>query len=171
MKGYKLVSQSLQSKNGIQWVNRALQKCQFAEPHKVFKNGFGFACFSIHFSKVPCFAVFHAPSHLAFTNPSSFERPLQLLNNMPKPELSFKYVEVEASGEILTDGDISSSSELTIIREIPDDEWKQLCTGTFTNANGTQYTMVAGVFHNDNGPAIENCYAHQMWFSDGQEKR
>jgi hypothetical protein len=162
MKGYKLVSQSLQSKNGIQWVKGVLQTCQFGEPHKVFKNGF-------HFSQVPCFAIFHAPSHLSFVSPASFERPLQLLNNMPKPELNFKYVEVEASGQILTDGDISSSKELTIVREIPDDEWKQLCTGTFTNSNGTQYHMKQGLFHNEKGPAIQNAFGHKMWFKDGLE--
>ncbi len=162
MKGYKVVSQALQSKNGIQWVKGVLQKCQFAEDHKVFKNGF-------HFSQVPCFAVFHAPSHLAFKNHVSSERPMQLLNNMPKPELSYKYVEVEASGEILTDGDISSSSTMTIVREIPEEEWKQLCTGTFTNHNGTKYTLTAGLFHNEKEHAVENIYGHKMWFREGQE--
>lgn len=162
MKGYKLVSQALQSKNGVQWVKGVQQSCQFVEPHKVFKNGF-------HFSQVPCFAIFHAPSHLSFATPMSFERQLKLVNNMPKPELSFKYVEVEAGGEILTDGDISSSSLMTIIREISEDEWQTLCTGTFTNTNGTQYQMTKGLIHSDKDHAIQNVFGHKMWFKKGLE--
>jgi hypothetical protein len=161
MKGYKIVNQVLAGLN-TQWVIGVKQVCQFNEPHKVFKNGF-------HFTQVPVFCLFATPSHLAFASCNSSERPLKLVNNMPKPELKYRYVEVEASGDILTNGDVMSASELTITREISSDEWDKLCTGVFTNSSGTQYTIKNGLFNNENGHAIENTSGHKMWFREGVE--
>lgn len=59
------------------------------------------------------------------------------------------------------------TKEIEIIREIPREEFLNLCTGDFIDDKGTHKWYVCGNLHREDGPAIIDSRGNQSWYQNG----
>lgn len=84
----------------------------------------------------------------------------------------YRLCEVSIGSENYTEGDKTVTREITIVREIVDDEFKSLLTGHVTNFDGVKYWYKDGLLHRENDlPAIECPCGHKEWYIQGKLHR
>lgn len=81
-------------------------------------------------------------------------------------DTTVRFAEVESGETTITEYDKSVTNNITIIREIPREEFKRLCTGTF-ECDEIIYKFRNGLLHCDDEPAVEYSDGTQFWYRDG----
>ena len=86
-----------------------------------------------------------------------------------------RYFEIEALGEVITDGNKSCTNKIELIRELTNEELAGFgiiieTDGDIKNIkyNGSQYWYLNGKYHREDGPAIIYADGDQRWYKNGQ---
>lgn len=85
-------------------------------------------------------------------------------------DTSIRFAEVESMGTTLTVWDKSVTNRIRIVREIPREEFEQLCTGVF-HLNDVEYHYSRGHLHREDGPAVTFSNGTKQWFRGGLRHR
>jgi hypothetical protein len=83
----------------------------------------------------------------------------------------YKYLQIEASGQILQIDNECVCSQIKIIKELSVQELEELGNGILIGKDGSKLYCLKGQLHREDGPAVEEANGDKHWFLNGKRHR